>query len=819
MAGAGVQADPDVSDDRARVVIVGGGVAGASIAYHLTKMGWTDVLLLDRSELTSGSTFHSAGLVAQLRNSVSHTRMMMYGVELYPRLHEETGIDPGWHQVGTLHLASSEYRLEALARQAGWAKSFGLPVEMVSAAEASERFPLIEASNVLGAQFVPSDGHLDPTGLTMALAEGAKRGGARIRTGVRVVQISVRDGRVGGVLTDAGPIEAEVVVNAGGIWAHELGRLAGVEIPVVPMEHQYLITRPIEGVTSSFPTLRDPDNLVYVREEVGGLVVGGYERNPDPWHVRTPIPPDFNHRLLEEKWERFEPIAEGAFNLIPALRTTEINRFINGPEAFTPDDDFILGGTEVRGLFVAAGFCAHGITGAAGVGRYTAEWIVEGEPSMDLSRMDVRRFGRQYRSRGFALARAHEIYAKHYDVKYPGEDVEAGRPLRVSPTYSRLASLGASFGEKAGWERANWFASNEDDAFAELRPRGWAGQHWSSAIPAEHVATRECAGLFDETSFAKIDVSGTDACAFLQRVCANDVDVSAGRVVYTQMLNRRGGIQCDLTATRLSDDRYRIVTGTASGSLDLAWIATQLEGSERVELRDVTSAFVCLGVWGPRARDVLSTICPDDLSNDAFPFMSAREVTVGDVPCLALRVTYVGELGWELYAPMEFGATLFDTLMEAGTPHGLVPAGYRAIDSLRLEKGYRAWGSDVTPDDSPIEAGLAFAVAPDKDFFGRDALERRRAEGGRRTLACLIVDDPRSSTLGNEPIRAGGDVVSRVTSGGIGYTVGKSIAYAYLPAGLAEVGTRVEVEVFGEWIGAEVEREPLYDPKGERIRA
>src|SRR5262245_51303251 len=517
MAGAGLPADRDVTDDRARVVIVGGGVAGASIAYHLTKMGWSDVLLLDRSELTSGSTFHSAGLVAQLRNSVSHTRMMMYGVELYPRLREETGVDPGWHQVGTLHLASSEYRLEALARQAGWAKSFGLPVEIVSAAEAHERFPLIEASNVLGAQFVPSDGHLDPTGLTMALAEGAKRGGARIRTGARVVEITVRDGRVRGVVTDEGTIEAEVVVNAGGIWAHEIGRLAGVEIPVVPMEHQYLITRPIEGVTAAFPTLRDPDNLVYVREEVGGLVVGGYERNPDPWNVRTPIPKDFNHRLLEEKWERFEPIAEGAFNLIPALRTTEINRFINGPEAFTPDDDFILGETEVRGLFVAAGFCAHGVTGAAGIGRWTAEWIVEGEPSMDLSKMDVRRFGPQYGSRDYALAKAYEIYAKHYDVRYPGEEFLAGRPLRTSPTYGRLQALDAEFGEKAGWERANWFRSNEDPTHEDRRPRGWAGEQWSTAIVVEHLATRERATVYDETSFAKLEVTGPGAVGLFQR--------------------------------------------------------------------------------------------------------------------------------------------------------------------------------------------------------------------------------------------------------------------------------------------------------------
>jgi len=810
-----------VAEERARVVIVGGGVAGASIAYHLTKLGWTDVVLVDRSELTSGSTFHSAGLVAQLRNSVSHTRMMMYGVDLYPKLKEETGVDPGWHQVGTLHLATSAYRLEALARMAGWAESFGLPIEIVSAEQAHERFPLIDPSDVLGAAFVPTDGHLDPSGLTFAFAEGAKSRGARMRPGVRVVEIPVDRGRVSGVVTDHGRIEAEVVVLAGGLWANELGRMAGVEIPVVPMEHQYLITRPIEGVRPDFPTLRDPDRLVYVREEVGGLVVGGYERNPDPWNVRTPIPQDFNHRLLQEKWPRFEAIAEGAFALIPSLQTVEINRFINGPEAFTPDDDFILGETEVSGLFVAAGFCAHGITGGAGIGRYTAEWIVEGEPSMDLSKMDIRRFGNQYRSRDYALAKAYEIYSTHYDVRYPGEESKAGRPLKTSPTFGRLQALGAEFGEKAGWERANWFATNEDERFEDLRPRGWAGENWSTAIAAEHLATRQTAGLFDETSFAKLEVSGPDACAFLQRVCANDVDRPLGRVVYTQMLNQRGGIEADVTVTRLAEDRYRIVTGTASGTHDLAWLHKRLrDGAERVELRDVTSSLACLGLWGPRAREILSAATADELSNDAFPFMTAREITVGDVPCLALRVTYVGELGWELYPPVEFGAALWDTLMEAGAPHGMVPAGYRAIDSLRLEKGYRAWGSDSTGDDTPLEAGLGFAVAWGKgDFVGREALERAREAGSRRELRCLTLADPRSMALGNEPVYSADRVVSRVTSGGIGYTVGASIAFAYLPTELAGPGIELTVDVFGERVPATVTQDPLYDPKGERIRA
>ncbi|HEX6399271.1 MAG TPA: FAD-dependent oxidoreductase [Actinomycetota bacterium] len=809
-----------MTDDRARVVIVGGGVAGTSIAYHLTKLGWNDVLLLDRGELTSGSTFHSAGLVAQLRNSVSHTRMMMYGAELYPTLAADTGVDPGWHQVGTLHLASSPYRMEALARQAGWAKSFGLPVEIVSAEEAIERFPLIDASRVLGAQFVPTDGHVDPTGLTLSFAAGAKAGGARIRTGVRVEDVTVVDERVTGVVTDHGTIEAEIVVNAGGIWAHELGRMAGVEIPVVPMEHQYLITRPIEGVTAAFPTLRDPDNLVYVREEVGGLVVGGYERNPDPWHVHDPIPSDFNHRLLPEKWERFEAIADGAFRLIPALEKTEINRFINGPEAFTPDDDFILGETDVAGFFVAAGFCAHGVTGAAGIGRWTAEWIVDGEPSMDLSKMDVRRFGPQYRSRNLALAKAYEIYAKHYDVRYPGEEMEAGRPLKTSPTYARLQQLGAEFGEKAGWERANWFRSNEDPSFEDLRPRGWAGQQWSTAIVAEHRAARGRAALFDETSFAKIEVAGRGALGLLQHLCANQVDVAVGRVVYTQMLNRRGGIEADLTVTRLEADRFRLVTGTGSGSRDLAWIRRHARGTDAV-VRDVTSELACLGLWGPAARETLGEVCDADLSNDAFPFLSARELEVGGAPCLAVRVTYVGELGWELYPPTEFAAGLWETLVEAGAPHGLIPGGYRAIDSLRLEKGYRAWGLDVTPDDSPVEAGLAFAVAFEKetDFIGREAVLRARDEGVRRRLRCLVLDDPRSAMLGNEPIRLGDLIVSRVTSGGIGYSVGRSIAFAYLPEELAHTGQALQVEVFGEWTDALVVDDPLHDPAGERIRS
>jgi 4-methylaminobutanoate oxidase (formaldehyde-forming) len=447
-----------------------------------------------------------------------------------------------------------------------------------------------------------------------------------------------------------------------------------------------------------------------------------------------------------------------------------------------------------------------------------AEWIAEGEPELDVWKMDIRRFGRHYASRRYALARADEVYATYYDIHYPNEERQAGRPLKMAPTYGRLTDLRAEFGEKSGWERPNWFGSNEDERFEELRPRGWAGRHWSTAILAEHLATRERAGLFDESSFAKIEVEGADACAFLQRLCANDVDRAVGAVVYTQMLNRRGGIESDVTVTRLERDRFRIVTGTAFGNHDLAWIRKHLDPDERVRVRDVTGALACLGLWGPQARDILRSVTTADLSNEAFSYMTAQQIVVGDAPCTAARVTYVGEFGWELYPSIEFAVSLWDTLVEAGRPHGVVPAGYRAIDSLRLEKGYRAWGSDITPEDTPLEAGLGFAVGAGKDFLGREAIERQRDEGVRRRLRSLVLSDARAMCLGNEPVFSGGEVVARVTSGGIGYTLGKSIALAYLPVDFAAAGIPLSVDVFGERVDATVADDPLYDPKGERIR-
>ncbi|MGB9184547.1 MAG: FAD-dependent oxidoreductase [Solirubrobacteraceae bacterium] len=797
---------------RARVVIIGGGVGGAAIAYHLAQRGERDVVVLDRNELTSGSTFHSAGLVGQLRGSVSLTRMMMDSVELYRRL------DCGWVECGGLRLACTPEREQEVMRQVAWAKTFGLPLELLSAREAQALFPLMVTDGVRCASYLPTDGYLDPSLLTYALIEGAREAGHQIFTHTRVSEIAVDDGRVTGVRTQWGDIEAEVVVNAGGMFAAELGRMAGVRVPVIPFAHEYLVTQPfrdrgVGGDIVHLPTLRDPDLLIYFREEGAGLVMGGYERASAPWaldeHQVDRIPPDFNGRLLEEDWPRFEEIATNSARRVPAMEDVKVTRLINGPEAFTPDNEFCLGETEVRGLFVAAGFCAHGLAGAGGIGKVMADWILAGEPPLDVWEMDIRRFGPQYRSHGYSLARAREVYETYYDIRYPGHERQAGRPLRTSSAYPWHREHGAVFGEKAGWERVNWYESNEAAGDEGLRPRGWAGMHWSPAIGAEALATRERAGLFDESSFAKLEVSGPGAAALLERLCDNHVAREVGRITYTQMLNQRGGIECDFTVTRTGEELFSIVTGTAFGQHDAAWIRRHLPDDGSVAVADVTSRWACFALWGPRARDILAPLTPDRLD---FPFLSMRDLAVGDIPVRALRVTFVGESGWELYCPTEYGAGLWRTLWEAGRPHGLTAAGYRAIDALRLEKGYRVWAADITPDESPLEAGLGFCVRDDKDFIGASAL----GESERR-LRCLVLDDPRSVVLGNEPVRVRGEIQGRVTSGGYGYAVQRSIAYAYLPREV-ETGAEVEIDIFGRWVHGEVAREPLFDPSGERLR-
>jgi 4-methylaminobutanoate oxidase (formaldehyde-forming) len=800
------------------VVIIGGGVGGASIAHHLAKLGERDVVLLDRNELTSGSTFHSAGLVGQLRSSVSLTRMMMDSVELYRTL------DCGWVQCGGIRLACTPEREQEVLRQVAWAKTFGLPLELISAEQARELFPLMSAEGVRCASYLPSDGYLDPSLLTTALAAGAREGGCRVFTHTRVKGIDVEGGRVRGVQTEWGPIEAEVVVNAGGMFAAELGRMAGVRVPVVPFAHEYLVTQPFrERVPGEhLPTLRDPDLLIYFREEGGGLVMGGYERESAPWaldeHLRDAIPPDFNGRLLEEDWPRFEEIAANSSKRVPMMEEITVTRLINGPEAFTPDNEFCLGESEVRGFFVAAGFCAHGLAGAGGIGRVMAEWILQGEPSMDVWEMDIRRFGPHFRSPSYTLKRAREVYETYYDIRYPGHERQAGRPLRTSSAYEWHIRHGAFFGEKSGWERVNWYESNAPAGAESLRPRGWAGMHWSPAIGAEHTATRERAGLFDESSFSKLEIAGPGAAEFLERLCDNHVARDVGAITYTQMLNNRGGIECDFTVTRVEEDLFSIVTGTAFGNYDLSWIRRHAPADGSVRCSDVTARWACFALWGPRAREILAPLTDDPLD---FPYMTMRELAVCDVPVRALRVTFVGELGWELYCPTEYGAGLWRALWQGGREHGLVAGGYRAIDSLRLEKGYRVWAADITPDETPFEGGLGFCVRKDGGFIGAPALGVGSPAGPakpKRRLRCLELEDPRSVALGNEPVRLDGEIVGRVTSGGFGYTVERSIAYAYMPTEV-DVGTAVEVDVFGEWIAAVLAREPLLDPKGERIRA
>ncbi len=796
---------------RARIVIIGGGVGGASIAYHLAQAGERDVILLDRGELTSGSTFHSAGLVGQLRSSVTLTRMMMDSVELYRRL------DCGWVECGGIRLAGTPEREQEVLRQVAWAKTFGLPLELISSEQAQALFPLMVTDGVRCASYLPTDGYLDPSLLTYALADGARAGGCRVFTHTRVSAIDVVAGRATGVRTQWGEVQAEVIVNAGGMFAAELGRLAGVRIPVVPFAHEYLVTQPFrEDWTAGehLPTLRDPDLLIYFREEGGGLVMGGYERRSAPWaldeHRLDRIPADFNGRLLEEDWPRFEEIAQNSSRRVPAMTDVKVTRLINGPEAFTPDNEFCLGETEVKGLFVAAGFCAHGLAGAGGMGKLMAEWILEGEPSVDTWEMDIRRFGPHYRSPGYTLKRAQEVYETYYDIRYPGHERQAGRPLRTSSAYPWHQEHVAAFGEKSGWERVNWYESNAVGGDDKLRPRGWAGEHWSPAIGVEHRATREAAGLFDESSFSKLEVSGPGAAELLESLCDNRVAREVGAITYTQMLNRRGGIECDFTVTRIGPELFQIVTGTAFGNHDASWIRRHLPADGSVALRDVTASWACFALWGPRAFEVLSPLSAEPLD---FGYMRMRELTIGDVPVRALRVTFVGEPGWELYCPTEYGAGLWRALWESGRPHGLTACGYRAIDSLRLEKGYRVWAADITPDETPYEAGLGFAVRSDKPFIGADALD---PEPSRR-LRCIVLEDPRSVVLGNEPVRVDGQILGRVTSGGYGYTVQRSIAYAYLPAG-HDLGAAVEIDIFGRWVAGEVAREPLFDPAGERVR-
>ena len=807
--------------DQARVVIIGGGITGCSIAYHLTQMGWKDVVLLDKGELTSGATFHAAGLVGQLRASVNITKMLKYSIELYSRLEEETGQHTGWSEVGGLRIASSKNRMEELRRSAAMAKTFGLPMELISPKEACDLFPVMEKKGIVGAAFLPTDGQIDPSGVTYALAKGARDRGAMIYTETRVAGITLKNGAVYEVITEKGNIKAEIVVNAAGIWAPEIGKMVSVSIPIIPMEHQYIITKPIKGVRKGMTTMRDPDNLVYFREEVGGLIMGGYEHNPIPWALDG-IPRDFTKTLLKSNYEHFEPLSLLAMKRVPVIGQAEIITLLNGPEAFTSDGDFIMGeAAEVKNFFVAAGFCAHGIAAGGGAGKMMAEWIIEGEPSLDLWRLDIRRLGGHHGSQKYALDRSIEVYAHHYSMSWPYEEMLSARPLRMSPLFHRLKTRRAVFGEKSGWERPNWFAPK---GVAPKEKLGWGFPNWFEYVKKEHETVRTKAGIIDQTSFGKIETKGEGALPFLQKITANQMDKPVGSITYTQMLNEKGGIECDLTISRINEDHFYLVTGTAFIKHDLSWIQKHLPKDHSISVTDVTSAKACIILCGPQARNILKQLTKDDISNEGFPYMICKQLTIGYAPVLTLRISYVGELGWELHMPLEYALHVYDRIWEAGKSLGLANVGYRCIESLRLEKGYRYWSGDISPEYTPFEAGLDFCVKLNKgDFIGRKALLAQKEKGITRRLCCLTIHTgPHAIPLmpiGKEAILDGDQVIGLVTSGGFGHTIKKPIAYGYLPIQHSKRGTRLQIEVAAQRYEATVEKEPLYDPENLKVKS
>ncbi|MBI3453726.1 MAG: FAD-dependent oxidoreductase [Rhodospirillales bacterium] len=806
----------------ARAVIIGGGIIGCSTAYHLARCGWRDIVLLECAKLTSGSTFHAAGLVGQLRTSANITRLLTHSVDLYERLEAETGLATGWKRNGGLRLACTPDRMIELKRQATTAHSFGLAVELLSPAEAQKLWPAMDIADLVGAVFLPTDGQAGPSDITQALAKGARMAGVKIIEDCAVTAIKVERGRAVGVVTAAGDIACEAVINCGGQWAKEIGRMAGVSVPLQSVQHQYLITEPIPGLPRNLPTLRDPDRLIYFKEEVGGLVMGGYEPNPIAWAVDG-IPPGFHFTLLDSNWDHFEPMMEQALARVPALATAGVKQLINGPESFTPDGNFILGeAPEVKNFFVGAGFNAFGITSAGGAGKALAEWVAGGEPPMDLWPVDIRRFGRVHCDDGFVRQRTLEAYGKHYTVAWPHEEYESGRGLRVSALYERLKAQGACFGAKLGWERPNWFAGPGETARDVY---SFGRQNWFAAVGREHGATRERVALFDQSSFAKFEMRGRDAEKALSWICAGDMTRPPGTLVYTQMLNRRGGIECDLTVSRFADELYYIVTGTGFATHDFSWIERAIPDGLDARLIDVTDECGVLSLMGPRARDVLAAVTGDDVSNASFPFAACREISIAGGRVRALRVTYVGELGWELHIPAGAMLAVYDALMAAGRAHGIVNAGYRAIESLRLEKAYRAWGGDIGPDYTPLEAGLGWAVKFRKNvpFIGREALEAQRAKPLPRRFAGFTVADPAIMLLGRETIYRDGERVGWLSSGGWGYTVEANIGYGYVRRadGVAEdwlLSGRYELEVASVRVPANVHLQPIYDPKMERIK-
>jgi 4-methylaminobutanoate oxidase (formaldehyde-forming) len=805
---------------QAQIIVIGGGIIGCSTAYHLARDHKADVLLLEQGKITSGSTWHAAGLVGQLRSSASITKVLKYSVDLYKGLAPETGLDTGWKMTGCLRLATTQDRWTEYKRLATTARSFGMDMELVSADEVKRMWPLMDTSDLIGASWLPTDGQASPSDITQSLAKGARMHGAKIVEGVTVTGFRMDGRRITHVETTQGDIACDKVVNCGGMWARQLGAMAGVAVPLHPVKHQYIITEKIDGLSPDAPTLRDPDRRTYFKEEVGGLVMGGYEPNPQGW-VTGDIPPNWEFRLFDDDFDHFGQHLEQAIARVPALEHTGVKQMINGAESFTPDGNFILGpAPECDNMYVGAGFNAFGIASGGGAGWVLAEWVMRGEAPLDLWAVDIRRFSRLHRDRDWVATRTLEAYGKHYTVAFPHEEYDSGRPRITSPLYARLQAKGAVFGSKLGWERPNWFAP----AGVEARDHYSMGrQNWFGPVGDEHAHVRAHAGVFDQSSFAKYELSGPKAAEALEAICANRVARDVGRLTYTQLLNSRGGIEADLTVARLAEDRFYIVTGTGFRTHDFGWIADHLPKTG-VSFEDVTEGWGTLSLMGPRARDILAAVTAEDVSNAALPFGSARTLTIAGVKVRALRVTYVGELGWELHCPINQLGEVYDALMAADPD--LRPVGYRALESLRLEKGYRAWSSDITPNDTPFEAGLGWAVKlkTSTPFLGRAALEAAQGKPLTKSLMTFTVEDPAAVLVGRETILRDGQAVGYLTSGGYGYSIGKSIGLGYVrhEAGVTEpwlTAGRYALVIAGAETPATLSLKPLIDPEGARIKA
>ncbi len=807
----------------AKVVVVGGGIIGCSTAYHLAKSG-VDVVLLERKKLTSGSSFHAAGLVGQLRSNANVTQLLGYSVDLYKRLEAETGQATGWKMNGGLRLACTEERWTEVKRQATTARSFGLDMTLLSPKEAQNLWPLMTIDDVVGAAFLPTDGQANPSDITLSLAKGARLAGARIFEDTEVLSVEMKDGVITGVMTDRGHITCEKVVACCGLWTRQFAAKVGVNVPLVPVEHQYIVTEKISGVPPNLPTLRDPDRLTYYKEDVGGLVMGGYEPNPVLWATEG-IPKDFHFSLLDNKTDHFEQIMELSLGRVPALQTVGIRQMINGPESFTPDGMFILGeAPERRNFFVGAGFNAFGIASGGGAGMALAHWVAKGEAPFDLWSADIRRFGTPHFDTDWIRKRTYEAYGKHYAMAWPQEEYQSARPYLKSPLYENLKSDGAVFGEKLGWERPNWFADlaageTPHDIYTYKRP------NWHGAVAREHRACRESAVLFDQTSFAKFLIKGRDAESALNWIAANDVRGSAGKLVYTQMLNDRGGIEADVTVAKQADDEFYVVTGTGFATHDRDWMSRNIPHGMDAVITNVTRDFSVLSLMGPRARDVLQAVTDADVSGAKFPFGTFKMIDIGDCMVRAMRVTYVGELGFELHVPIQNAVSVYATLHQAGRRFALRNAGYRAIETLRLEKGYRAWASDIGPDHTPDEAGLGFAVKirTGLPFKGRDAVVAQRAAGLKKMLATFSTS-PDVILHGRETIYRNGVRVGWLSSGGFGHTIQKSIGMGYVRQATGVTAEFVlsgayELEVATERVACEVTLSPLYDPKMERAKS